>query len=294
MNFVMTIIEQGLIFSVLAMGVHITYKLLDIPDLSVEGTFPFGAFIYAYFVIAGVNAWLSLFLAFIFGNLGGFITALIFIKLRIKPLLGGILTAAIFYSVNLKILGKSNVSLSKLPRLYDLRLTSNAYLDKIILLFFIVLIIKVLLDIFFKTEIGYLIKTTGDNETLVKSLGANSNIYKTLGLMISNGLVAMSGALMAQSQTFADNKMGQSIIVVALASIIIGDTILKNKENMSGTLRAVIGAIIYKIIGGVAIDLGMEAQDLSMINAFIVIIFILYNNAASSYNKRRKGRKQDA
>lgn len=290
----MTIIEQGLIFSVLAMGVHITYKLLDIPDLSVEGTFPFGAFIYAYFVIAGVNAWLSLFLAFVFGNLGGFITALIFIKLRIKPLLGGILTAAIFYSVNLKILGKSNVSLSKLPRLYDLRLTSNAYLDKIILLFFIVLIIKVLLDIFFKTEIGYLIKTTGDNETLVKSLGANSNIYKTLGLMISNGLVAMSGALMAQSQTFADNKMGQSIIVVALASIIIGDTILKNKENMSGTLRAVIGAIIYKIIGGVAIDLGMEAQDLSMINAFIVIIFILYNNAASSYNKRRKGRKQDA
>lgn len=290
----MTIIEQGLIFSVLAMGVHITYKLLDIPDLSVEGTFPFGAFIYAYFVIAGVNAWLSLFLAFIFGNLGGFITALIFIKLRIKPLLGGILTAAIFYSVNLKILGKSNVSLSKLPRLYDLRLTSNAYLDKIILLFFIVLIIKVLLDIFFKTEIGYLIKTTGDNETLVKSLGANSNIYKTLGLMISNGLVAMSGALMAQSQTFADNKMGQSIIVVALASIIIGDTILKNKENMSGTLRAVIGAIIYKIIGGVAIDLGMEAQDLSMINTFIVIIFILYNNAASSYNKRRKGRKQDA
>lgn len=290
----MTIIEQGLIFSVLAMGVHITYKLLDIPDLSVEGTFPFGAFIYAYFVIAGVNAWLSLFLAFIFGNLGGFITALIFIKLRIKPLLGGILTAAIFYSVNLKILGKSNVSLSKLPRLYDLRLTSDAYLDKIILLFFIVLIIKVLLDIFFKTEIGYLIKTTGDNETLVKSLGANSNIYKTLGLMISNGLVAMSGALMAQSQTFADNKMGQSIIVVALASIIIGDTILKNKENMSGTLRAVIGAIIYKIIGGVAIDLGMEAQDLSMINAFIVIIFILYNNAASSYNKRRKGRKQDA
>ena len=290
----MTIIEQGLIFSVLAMGVHITYKLLDIPDLSVEGTFPFGAFIYAYFVIAGVNAWLSLFLAFIFGNLGGFITALIFIKLRIKPLLGGILTASIFYSVNLKILGKSNVSLSKLPRLYDLRLTSNAYLDKIILLFFIVLIIKVLLDIFFKTEIGYLIKTTGDNETLVKSLGANSNIYKTLGLMISNGLVAMSGALMAQSQTFADNKMGQSIIVVALASIIIGDTILKNKENMSGTLRAVIGAIIYKIIGGVAIDLGMEAQDLSMINAFIVIIFILYNNAASSYNKRRKGRKQDA
>lgn len=290
----MTIIEQGLIFSVLAMGVHITYKLLDIPDLSVEGTFPFGAFTYAYFVIAGVNPWLSLFLAFIFGNLGGFITALIFIKLKIKPLLGGILTSAIFYSVNLKILGKSNVSLSKLPRLYDLRMTSNAYLDKIILLFFIVLIIKVLLDIFFKTEIGYLIKTTGDNETLVKSLGANSNIYKTLGLMISNGLVAMSGALMAQSQTFADNKMGQSIIVVALASIIIGDTILKNKENMSGTLRAVIGAIIYKIIGGVAIDLGMEAQDLSMINAFIVIIFILYNNAASSYNKRRKGRKQDA
>ncbi|NLK42953.1 MAG: ABC transporter permease, partial [Tissierellia bacterium] len=192
---------------------------------------------------------------------------------KIKPLLSGILTMTILYSINLRINGKSNIPLFSYGSIYDLGLT-------LLILGIIVLTIKVLIDVFLKTEIGYLLTATGDNEALVKSLGENSNKYKVMGLMLSNGLVALSGALMAQYQGFADITMGSSIIVVALASIIIGDTLKKNSSFIKGTTRAIIGAVIYKIIGGVAIDLGLNPNDLKAINAIIVIAFISYNNFA--------------
>ena len=269
----MTSIEQGLIFAVLAIGVFITYKLLDVADLSVEGTFPFGAFVFAKFISMGVNPLISTLMAFLFGTLAGLLTSIMFTKLKIKPLLSGILTMTILYSINLRINGKSNIPLFSYGSIYDLGLT-------ILILAIIVLSIKVIMDLFLKTEIGYLLTATGDNEALVKSLGENSNKYKIMGLMISNGLVALSGALMAQYQGFADITMGSSIIVVALASIIIGDTIKKNSNFIKGTTRAIIGAVIYKIIGGVAIDLGLNPNDLKAINAIIVIAFISYNNFA--------------
>ena len=269
----MTSIEQGLIFAVLAIGVFITYKLLDIADLSVEGTFPFGAFVFAKFISMGVNPIISTLMAFLFGTLAGLLTSTLFTKLKIKPLLSGILTMTILYSINLRINGKSNIPLFSYGSIYDLGLT-------LLILGIIVLTIKVLIDVFLKTEIGYLLTATGDNEALVKSLGENSNKYKVMGLMLSNGLVALSGALMAQYQGFADITMGSSIIVVALASIIIGDTLKKNSSFIKGTTRAIIGAVIYKIIGGVAIDLGLNPNDLKAINAIIVIAFISYNNFA--------------
>ncbi len=273
MTLLMTSIEQGLIFAVLAIGVFITYKLLDVADLSVEGTFPFGAFVFAKFISMGVNPLISTLMAFLFGTLAGLLTSIMFTKLKIKPLLSGILTMTILYSINLRINGKSNIPLFSYGSIYDLGLT-------ILILAIIVLSIKVIMDLFLKTEIGYLLTATGDNEALVKSLGENSNKYKIMGLMISNGLVALSGALMAQYQGFADITMGSSIIVVALASIIIGDTIKKNSNFIKGTTRAIIGAVIYKIIGGVAIDLGLNPNDLKAINAIIVIAFISYNNFA--------------
>lgn len=273
MTLLITSMEQGLIFAVLAIGVYITYKLLNIADLSVEGTFPFGAFVFAKFISMGINPIISTFLAFLFGTLAGLLTSTLFTKLKIKPLLSGILTMTILYSVNLRINGKSNIPLFRYGSVYDLGLT-------LLILGIIVLAIKILMDVFLKTEIGYLLIATGDNEALVKSLGENSNKYKVMGLMISNGLVALSGALMAQYQGFADITMGSSIIVVALASIIIGDTIKKNSYILKGTTRAIIGAIIYKIIGGVAIDLGLNPNDLKAINAIIVIAFISYNNFA--------------
>ena len=283
-SLILTSIEQGLIFAVLAMGVFITYKILDIADLSVEGTFPLGAFTFAKFIMMGLNPILSTLLAFCFGSIAGLLTATLFIKLKIKPLLAGILTMTIMYSVNLRINGKSNIPLFKYDSLFKTG-------SKILILFLIVIGLKIILDQFLKTETGYLLITTGDNESLVRSLGANSNKYKLIGLMLANGLVALSGALMAQYQGFADITMGSSIIVVALASIIIGDTIRKKSNGLKLTTRAIFGAVIYKIIGAIAIEFGLPPTDLRAINAIIVIVFISYNNFSGNIfsSKNNKG-----
>lgn len=280
MNSLITIsLEQGLIFAVLAIGVFITYKILDFPDMSVEGTFPLGAFIFAKFITNGFNPITSTIFAFIFGSLAGVITYFLHIKMKMASLLAGILTMTILYSVNLRINSKANIPLYNNNSIFD-------YGNKIVVLIVIVLIIKILMDLFLKTEIGYLLIATGDNETLVKSLGVNCDKFKLLGLVLSNGIVAISGALMAQAQGFSDINMGTSIIVSALASIIIGDTILKRSTKIKGTTRAILGSISYKLIGGLAIDLGFAPTDLKAISAGIVIIFIGYNNM-SLFNFKR-------
>ncbi|HHV45906.1 MAG TPA: ABC transporter permease [Tissierellia bacterium] len=288
-SLIITSIEQGLIFAVLAMGIFITYKILDMADLSVEGTFPFGAFIFAKLVSTGVNPFVSTILAFGIGSLAGLMTAVLFIKLKIKPLLAGILTMTTLYSINLRINGKSNIPLFNFESVFDIG-------PALLILVVTVMAIKITLDQFLKTEIGYLLIATGDNESLVKSLGANSNKFKTIGLMLSNGLIAFSGALMAQYQGFADISMGTGIIVIGLASIIIGDTIKKDSSIFNSTTRAILGAIIYKIIGGIAIDLGLSPNDLKAISAIIVIIFIAYNNLASDFlaSIKNKGEKKYA
>lgn len=283
-SLIITSLEQGLIFAVLAMGVVLTYKILDMADLSVEGTFPFGAFVFAKFISMGLNPLISTLLAFCFGTFAGLFTAILFIKLRIKPLLAGILTMTILYSANLKINGKANIPLFSYGSIFDLG-------SAIVVLLIIVLSIKLIIDLFLKTETGYLLIATGDNESIVKSLGENSDKYKVIGLMIANGLVALSGAMMAQVQGFADITMGSSIIVVALASIIIGDTIKRNSKWIKLTTRAILGALIYKLIGGIAIDLGLNPTDLKAISAIIVIGFISYNNFAADLfaNRKKKG-----
>ncbi len=286
-SLILTAVEQGLVFSILAIGVYITYKILDFADLSVEGTFPFGAFIFARFITLGVSPVLSTLLSFLFGALAGLITYTLNIKLKIKALLSGILTMTLLYSINLRINGKSNVGLFNYPSIFD-------NMEVIVVMIAIVIIIKILMDLFLKTEIGYLLIATGDNETLVKSLGENCNKYKLIGLMLSNGLVALSGSLMAQFQGFAEITMGSSIIVVALASVIIGDSVFKNSRKLKGTTRAIIGAITYKIIGAYAIDLGLEATDLKAISALIVIIFLSYNTFSPGLLNIRKSKKEGA
>lgn len=270
MSLIEASLEQGLVFAILAMGVFITYKILDFPDLSVEGTFPLGAFIFARFVTWNIGPEISTLLAFVFGSLAGVITYTLHIKLKIKAILSGILTMTLLYSINLRINGKSNIGLFQNDSIFD-------GMTILMVLTLIVIVVKIIMDVFLKTETGYLLIATGDNESLVKGLGENCNKYKLIGLMLSNGLVALSGALMAQLQGFADITMGTSIIVVALASIIVGDTILRKSNQLKGTTRAILGAIIYKIIGSIAIDLGLEPTDLRGITALIVIVFISYN-----------------
>jgi putative ABC transport system permease protein len=282
---ILTSIEQGLIFSVLAIGVIITFKILDFADMSVEGTFPMGAFIFAKFITSGFSPVLSTLLTFILGTLAGLLTYTLNIKLRIRALLSGILTATILYSLNLRLNGRSNIGLTSYDSIFD-------GFRPVIVLILIVLAVKILMDLFLKTEVGYLLIATGDNETLVKSLGENSNKYKLIGLMLSNGLVSLSGALMAQYQGFSEISMGTGIIVVAIASIIVGDTILRNSKILKMTSRAIMGALIYKFIGALAIDLGLAPTDLKAINAAIVIIFLSYNTFSPV--KMRKGRKLKA
>lgn len=279
---ILTSIEQGLIFSVLAIGVIITFKILDFADMSVEGTFPMGAFIFAKFITTGFSPIISTLLTFILGTLAGLLTYTLNIKLRIRALLSGILTATILYSANLRLNGRSNIGLTSYDSIFD-------GFRPVIVLILIVLAVKILMDLFLKTEVGYLLIATGDNETLVKSLGENSNKYKLIGLMLSNGLVSLSGALMAQYQGFSEISMGTGIIVVAIASIIVGDTVLRNSKILKMTTRAIMGALIYKFIGALAIDLGLAPTDLKAINAAIVIIFLSYNTFSPV--KMRKARK---
>lgn len=268
-------IEIGLIFSILAIGVVLTYKILEFYDLSVEGTFPLGAFVFAKMVMIGVNPILGVIVSFFAGAVGGLITYLLYKKFKIEALLAGILTMTMLYSINIRITGSNNVPLFE----YDTIFTMFSQVPRIILIGGILLIAKLAIDLFLKTEIGYIFRATGDNKTLVKSMGKNPDKYVLLGLMLSNGLIATSGALMTQHQGFADSQMGVAMIVTAMASIIIGDTIFKNSKILNYTSRAIIGAIIYRLISGIAIYIGLNPTDLKLITALIVIIFIGYNNS---------------
>lgn len=283
MNLIMTTLEQGLIYALLGTGIYITFKILNIADLTVEGTFPMGALVTAGLISIGVHPLLATLLACLSGMLPGLVTALLTIKLKIDNLLAGILTMTMLYSINLKINNKPNIPLLDVKTIFDLFNTGNTYIDKILILVIIVIIGKFALDLFMKTKMGYMLIVTGDNKSLVKSLGQNPNKYTIIGLMISNAYVALSGSLLAQSMKFADVQMGAGIIVIALASVIIGLTTFRNTD-INGSTRAIIGAIIYKIIGTIAIQAGLNPNDLKLINGLIVIAFIAYNNF---YTKRR-------
>ncbi|MDO5037101.1 MAG: ABC transporter permease [Tissierellia bacterium] len=280
-------LEQGLIFSLLAVGVMITFRLLDIADLSVEGTFPLGAFVLAWGFASNLNPFLGLVLAFVAGSLAGLFTYFLYKKLAIPAILAGILTMTILYTVNLKINGTSNVPLATETTLFDL----SQALPDVLILGVIVLVMKLALDWFLQTEQGYLLKVTGDNDSLVRSLGQNPNRYLALGLLLSNGLAALSGALMAQYQGFVDITMGQSMIVTALASIVIGEAIFRYNKSLKITSRGILGALIYRIIYGLAIHFGLNPDDLKAITALIVIAFIAYNNLSASQKRRQQIRK---
>ena len=291
MNLVLSTIEQGLIYAVLALGVYITYRRLNIADMTVEGTFPLGGLFTAFLLLKDVNPVLAMVLTFLVGVIPGLVSALLSIKLNIIPLLAGILTMTMLYSVNLRINGKPNVPFTKSDTIYDLLDTGNEYIDKIIILLIMVIFFKLLLDWFFSTKMGYMLTVTGDNEKLVYSLGEDPNKYKIIGLGLANGFAALSGSLFAQSVNFADTQMGVGTMVISLASIIIGFTIFRNRE-ISGTSRVIMGAIIYKIIGTIAIELGLNPNDLKMINALIVVVFIAYNNSYESIKAKLTGNKE--
>ncbi len=278
----------GLIFSILAIGVVITFKILNLADLSVEGTFPLGAFVFAKVLTLGYSPFLAMALAFVMGGVFGYLTYFLYKRLKIDAILAGILTMTILYTVNLRITGTSNVTFYELDVIFSI----FSSIPKIVILLIIVGLIKIIMDWFLKTEKGYLLLATGDNERLVKSLGENPNKFYAYGLILSNALVALAGSLMAQSTGYCDITMGQTIIVSALASIVIGDAFLKNAKFLNRTTRAIIGAVVYRVIFGIAISAGLQPSDLKAVTAIIVIIFIVYNNMAGLGISKLRKRKE--
>lgn len=272
-------IEQSLIFAIMVLGVYISFRILNFPDMTVDGTFPLGAAISAKLLTLGVNPYLTLLVALVAGAAAGAVTGLIHVKLKVKDLLAGILVMTALYSVNLRVMGKSNIPLFEEDNIF------NTEYSMMITIVVLILISKFLLDYLLKTKFGFALKALGDNENLIVSLGLNEEKYKIYGLMIANAFVAFSGAVLAQYQGFADVGMGTGIIVIGLASIIIGDTLFGKRRRLAGTTIVIIGSILYRGVIAVTLSMGMDASDLKLITSVIVIMILWIQKQK---DKRRK------
>ncbi len=283
MDVVINALEQGLLFALVAMGVYITYKILDFPDLSVDGTFPLGASISAALLINGVNPWISILIATIGGAIAGSITGFLHVKLKISNLMSGILVMMGLYSVNLRIMGKSNIPLFNTNYIFK-----STAVNSIFIILAIVVVVKIILDLFLKTKAGFLLTAVGDNEQVVSSLGGNKNLVKVLGLAISNGLVALAGALTAQHQGFADVTMGTGIVVMGLAAVIIGVSIFGKISFIKATTLSIFGAIIYKLVIAIALWMKLNPNDLKILTAVLVAVALAANNNVFKFKRKNR------
>lgn len=288
-------LAQGVLWGILALGVYITYRILDIADLTVDGSFATGGAVCAVCVLNGVDPILSLLLATIAGALAGFITGFLHTRCEIPAILAGILTQIGLYSINLRIMGRANTPLLKANTLFknisQATGLSSAWTSLIIGILVSVVIVLILYW-YFGTEIGSSIRATGNNEQMVRALGVNTNHMKILGLMIGNALIALSGALVTQSQGYADIKMGIGAIVIGLASIVIGEVIFGHKGNFAYRLTSIIiGSIIYRMIVAIVLQMGMNTDDLKLLTAVLVAIalsvpvFLAKKNQRAMYKK---------
>jgi len=265
-------IEQGLIYGIMALGVYITFKILDFPDLSVDGTFTLGAAVAASALTSNVNSYIACLLAFIMGNIGGGLTGFLHVKLKITNILSGILVMVGLYSINLRIMGRANVPLFQNKSIF------TAPLPKLAIILMFAICLKIILDWFLKTKYGFLIKATGSNERMVIALGKDTGKIKIVALMLANGLVALSGAILAQYQQFSDIGMGTGTVVMGLASIILGETLFKRISFINSTTTALIGAVLYRGSITIALRLGLNPNDLKLITAIIVVITLSASN----------------
>lgn len=271
--------SQGLIWGIMAIGVYLTYRILDVADLTVDGSFATGAAVAVVLILNGCNLWLAMFAAFIAGLIAGAVTGLLHTMMGIPPILAGILTQLSLYSINLKIMGKANqsINVNQTDLLISLRwVKETAFRNPLITVGIVLIVLIALLYWFFGTEIGCGIRATGINQNMSRAQGINTNRNKVLGIMLSNGLVAFSGAFLAQYQGFADVKMGQGAIVIGLAAVIIGEALFgKIFKNFALRLLSVaLGAIVYYIVVQTVITLGFDANLMKLLSAVIVAVFL--------------------
>ncbi|MDA3833238.1 MAG: ABC transporter permease [Spirochaetales bacterium] len=294
------IIVDGLIFSLLALGVFISFRILDFPDLTVDGSFATGAAIVAICIINGLGIFISMLLAFLGGALAGAVTATIHNKLKIPNLLSGILVMTMLYSINIRILGgRANVALLRVDTLISRVIKLGGSLPReytlLLIMFLFVFAIKLAIDIFFRTDMGITLGALGNNEQMIKTNGVNPETMKLIGLSLSNGLVALSGAILGQYQGFADVKLGQGMIVEGLAAVMLGEFLLRSNKIFFITLRVLFGAILYKGLMFFGRYYGyyikMTPSDLKLITSVLVIVSLVIAKSQEAAGQRRKEKR---
>lgn len=289
MTLLLSVLEQGLIYAIMALGVYITYKILDFPDLTVDGTFPLGAAITCALITNGVPAVLTLPVSFGAGALAGMCTGLIHVKLKVRDLLSGIIMMTGLYTVNLIIPGKAYLPIYGLENIFDNGLTAKLFpgvlqtFKTVILIFLITMLAKYLLDAYMKTKSGFLLRAVGDNDTIVTSLGVDKGLVKIVGLSIANGLVALGGCIYAQQQRSFDISMGTGTVVVGLASVIIGTALFAKVTLLRVTSSVVIGSILYKGCVALAMRIGIPNTYLKMVTAVLFLVILVI-----SMDRRKK------
>lgn len=277
MSIVIGILEEGLIYAIMALGLYITYRILDFPDLSVDGTFPLGAAVTAALIIKGVHPALTLVIAFLAGVAAGCVTGLIHVKLKVRDLLSGIIVMTGLYSVNLRIAGKANVPLFSKETIFENGFLAEhmpeclAPYSAVFMILGIVVFCKILLDLFLKTRAGYLLRAAGDNDVLVTSLAQDKGAVKILGLALANGFVALAGAVYGQKTGYFEISSGTGVMVMGLASVIIGTKLFERWSLVKATTAVIFGTIIYKACIAAAISLGMQPSDLKLITSVLFL-----------------------
>lgn len=292
MTLLLSVLEQGLIYAVLGLGVYITFKILDFPDMTVDSSFPLGAAVTALMISNGYSPLLTLPAALIAGAIAGVLTGVIHVKFGVGDLLSGIIVMTGLYSVNLHVAGRSNVQLFTFSTIFKNDLISSlpAALQPyapVIILGVIALVVKLAMDGYLATRSGFLLRATGDNPTLVASLAQDSGKVKILGLAIANALVALSGCIMCQYQRYFDISMGTGTLVLAVASVIVGTQLLRGLRFLRATSAVVIGSILYKGCVALALSFGLSPFDLKLVTAALLLIIIIGGGHNRKKVKRR-------
>lgn len=283
MTGIISVIMQSLILSIMALGVYITYKILDFPDMTADGSFSLGGAIVAVSLASGISPIVGTMLSFCGGLTAGLVTSILHIKFKITNLLSGILVMGMLYSINLRIMGKSNTPLFTYQNIFDNKLAP------IIIAIIFAISIKILIDLFLKTGLGYTLKGVGDNPQMIKSLGINIDTIKMLGLMLSNGLISLSGALFAQFQGFADVNMGLGTLVLGIASIIIGLSLFKKIIAIKATTMIIIGTFIYQFTIYLAINFGVISPDnLKLMTSLVIVLCLTIGNTRNKQKENFK------
>ena len=300
LNIIKVVLEEGFKYAILALGVYLSYSILDFPDLSVDGTMPLGAIVSSILILKGFDPWLSLLIAFGFGLLAGCLTGVLHVKLKLQPLLSGILLYTLLLSINLVLIkfgtgGQSIASIFGQKTIFNSGAANilpstvgGMSIRKLIVLAIFVIVLKILMDLYLKTKSGMLLRATGSNQQYVVMLAKNPGMTKILGLAIGNGLAAISGAVIAQSTETANTTMGVGMVVFGLSSVIIGLSLFKRVGFMKATTMVILGTIIYKACLQIAVVIGLPSEYNKLLMAVLFVIALVFSGTLQGKSGKRR------